>query len=666
MVSSAVSSSHRGSSVRAPRGVSSLSVKPPAPPRPSDALPTQAGARVVAAPRDPDDSALENTQVIHGAEDPSEVSPRDAGAPPPPAPPVARPTVGPYTLLERLVDSGSAELYRAERRFGPGLLRRVLLKRVPKWQPEVEQRGRLLMEEAELTALLDHPNVARLLDAGEDADNIFLALEHPTGTNLHAIMERLEAWRRALPIELAVFIIAEAARGMAHAHGCRGTDGASLGVVLRDRTPFNVLISVHGEVRLSDFELATTTSTKTTRRGVIKGTYEYLAPEYIAGDEYTASSDLYALGVMLFELLAGRPCFRAGGPYEVLSEVVGRGVPWRELEDAGVPRELAAIVGRATNPVVSARFSSASELVEALELWIDAGARSVTSSLLARVLATNGLFPATPPPAPGSSAEGAARRLPELRAFDERGLFTRAPLSAEDKSQPPLAPAVDPWSVISALDEDATRDASEDLEAFQRMEVLNSRPVLEPGHHLGAEASVLFAESYRRLSLSSLMDELDSAELSSPFDERSASFSVEAEPSELLVLDRPRVVEPTETTAAVSEPPDTLPPLEAPRRASPSEVARALESPLAVPASTDTAPRPVPVVPRSDAKGPTRDRPPPLPQRRSAPPAPVRRARDDSDVQIIIRRGPTTRALWVIGALLAFVFVLAAIAFVGP
>lgn len=340
--------------------------------------------------------------------------------------------LGGYELVAKIGDQGSAEIFLAVRRAAHGIVRRATIKYVARWRPDYERARAILLDEATVTACFSHPNLSALLDAGEDAQGAFIALEHTEGVTLEKLSLALRKRHAALPVELCCLIIAEALRGMSWAHSLRGPDNRPLGVVLRDRTPANLLVSRTGSVKLTDFSLALTRARRQheTEVGVVKGAFAYLSPEYVAGDVCTVRSDIYALGVMFFELLSGRACFAGANPEETVAQIIGRGVAWKELEREGISPKLMEIVSRATNPCASGRYGSALEMLDLLEEEMSASTRAATPTTLARVLARHGLYEGT-----GHQTIDQSKYAPELRII--RGASIRVvppPLPAEDDS----------------------------------------------------------------------------------------------------------------------------------------------------------------------------------------------------------------------------------------
>ncbi|MDX2089612.1 MAG: serine/threonine-protein kinase [Kofleriaceae bacterium] len=224
-------------------------------------------------------------------------------------PPVTVPQpdhLGAYRLLEKLGQGGMAVVYRGERSGDAGFRKRVAIKRI---LPQYRRDSALLERfaaEARTNARLDHPNLVQVLDFGIDPEP-YLVLEYIEGVTLGAIMQRLSERREKLDVAAACFIGAEVANGLDHAHRKKDDDGTPLGIVHRDVSPQNVLISNEGTVKVSDFGLVKAAdNVLTTQAGVPIGKLSYMAPEQASGGEVDGRADVFSLGVTLWEMLTIR------------------------------------------------------------------------------------------------------------------------------------------------------------------------------------------------------------------------------------------------------------------------------------------------------------------------------------------------------------------------
>lgn len=303
--------------------------------------------------------------------------------------------IGDYQVVARLGGGSMADLYLARKVTNFGFVRRAVIKQVKRSRADYKELQKMLLDEARATACFDHPNLVGLFDVGESDHGIYIALEYVEGTDLRRVNAKLRQRKEALPFELACFTAAEVLRGLHHAHTATGTDGRPLEIVHRDVNPSNVLIAGSGHVKLADFGVVRMRERiqQKTEPGMVKGKYAYLAPEYIAGEPCSVQTDIYAAGIMLFELLSGRECFNGATAYEVMWKIVNKGVPMHRLEREGVPEDLTRIVARATSMVPERRYATAQDMANALEAWLMRSGRHATPWVLSVFFNRHGLFP---------------------------------------------------------------------------------------------------------------------------------------------------------------------------------------------------------------------------------------------------------------------------------
>ena len=274
---------------------------------------------------------------------------------------------GGYELLRRLGAGGMAETFVALRR-GPGALeQRVCLKRI---LPTLESDPvfvEMFLREARLSALLHHPHIARVLDFGQADGTHFLTLELIEGTNLRALLRHLR--RRAEPLELGLVIhlARTLGRALEFAHAA-DPEGTTTGVVHRDVSPSNVLLSLAGEVKLADFGIAKAMNRPSSVQSqVLKGKVPYMAPEYAFGRLCSARSDLFSLGVVLYECLAGFRPFDGGNDLHTLEQArLGHCEPLSRVA-LGAPVQLVDAVNALLVPEPEHRLATATELLHRLD-----------------------------------------------------------------------------------------------------------------------------------------------------------------------------------------------------------------------------------------------------------------------------------------------------------
>jgi eukaryotic-like serine/threonine-protein kinase len=280
---------------------------------------------------------------------------------------------GRYELLRPLAEGGMATLWLAKLTGSAGFAKLVVVKRILPALARAERFSHMFLDEGRLAADLRHPNIAQVLEVGADDSELFIAMELLEGLDAGQLMSRTLARGERLPLSAAVQIVLDAAAGLAYAHQKRTLDGESLDIVHRDISPQNLFVTVDGHTKVVDFGIAKARSQTTmTEVGVLKGKCAYMAPEQVCGDPVDHRSDQFALGVVLWELLAGERLFRRGNDIETLRAVLRLEIPrLRDVVD-GVPPALEHIVERTLEADRDKRFSGCEQLVEALDDFLDA------------------------------------------------------------------------------------------------------------------------------------------------------------------------------------------------------------------------------------------------------------------------------------------------------
>ena len=278
---------------------------------------------------------------------------------------------GPYTLLRRLAAGGMAEVYLARAAGDAGFEKLVAIKRVHPHHAADEGFGSMLLDEAKLSVALSHRNIVQTLDLGNVDGSYVIVMEHVEGYDAHHVLDSLRSAGRLLPIDLAAHVIAEVCRGLHYAHDHRDERGERTGIVHRDVSPQNVLLSFAGEVKIADFGIAKTESRRSDPEArVIKGKYFYMSPEQAWADPVDHRSDIFSAGIVLWELLVGERLHRERDVPSLLDAVRRAEVPAPSSMREGVPQELDAVVARATSVNPAERFTDAGAMADALILYL--------------------------------------------------------------------------------------------------------------------------------------------------------------------------------------------------------------------------------------------------------------------------------------------------------
>ncbi len=266
-----------------------------------------------------------------------------------------------YRILEKVNAGGMAEIYRAEMETMPGFRKIVAIKRI---KPVLKDEFlKMFLDEARLSLYLQHANIVSVFDVGQSGEHFFIVMEYIEGVNLRQVWQG-----RHVPMKVAVFIISQVLEALHYAHNAvhPGT-GQPLGVVHRDVTPQNILLSLNGDVKLVDFGLAkASVSLEKSQPGQVKGKYSYLAPELLEGYPATPRSDIFSTGIVLWELLTGRRLFKGASDMETLKMIRQSAVPAPSHINPDVPVELDRIVLRALAKNPDERYESASDFGDVL------------------------------------------------------------------------------------------------------------------------------------------------------------------------------------------------------------------------------------------------------------------------------------------------------------
>ncbi|MEO8840163.1 MAG: serine/threonine-protein kinase, partial [Kofleriaceae bacterium] len=292
-----------------------------------------------------------------------------------------------YEILAKLATGGMAEIFLARGASTGGVERYVVLKRILRHRAHDQALVRMFLDEARLAAQLQHPNIAQVYDIGKLGDSFFFTMEYVHGETVRALLQRSHALRAPIPIGSVLVIAAGAASGLHHAHERNGIDGRPLGIVHRDVSPSNLMASYEGGVKLVDFGVAKAAHrSQETRSGTVKGKISYLSPEQCRGGNVDRRSDLFSLGIVLWEMLTTERLYKRATDFEAMAAIVSEHVPPPSSRRPDVPRELDALVLQLLAKDPAERFQSADQLHEAIESVAVRVGSALSSAGLARYL----------------------------------------------------------------------------------------------------------------------------------------------------------------------------------------------------------------------------------------------------------------------------------------
>lgn len=290
-----------------------------------------------------------------------------------------------YELVARLTEGGMAEIFLARSRGMANFGRYVVLKRILPERGADERWIEMFLDEARLVAQLQHPNIAHVFDLGRLGDGYFFTMEYVHGANMREVLVRCSQRGRRLPLAAAVGVGVGAASGLDHAHSRKDAEGRPLGIVHRDVSPSNLMLSFEGVVKLVDFGVAKAMShSSVTQSGTVKGKVSYLSPEQCRGRAVDHRSDLFALGIVLYEMTTTKRLYRRSSDFETMSAIVNEVPEPPSRYNPEISPSLDALILRALEKDPAHRQQSAGELLEELEDIAHKEGMAISSSQLRR------------------------------------------------------------------------------------------------------------------------------------------------------------------------------------------------------------------------------------------------------------------------------------------
>jgi eukaryotic-like serine/threonine-protein kinase len=278
---------------------------------------------------------------------------------------------GKYLLLDRINIGGMAEVWRGKSFGAGGFERLVAIKRILPNIAEDEEFITMFVDEAKITVQLNHANIGQVFDLGQVSNSYYIAMEYISGKDMRAIFDRCRKKGEPPPIPLACYLIAKSAEGLDYAHRKVDGRGNLMNIVHRDVSPQNALVSYDGEVKVIDFGIAKAAGKATkTQAGILKGKFGYMSPEQIRGLPLDRRSDVFAIGVCLYEMLTGERLFVGDSDFSVLEKVRKVEVLPPSTYNRKIPEALEKIVMKALAKDVDDRYQYASEVADDLQRFL--------------------------------------------------------------------------------------------------------------------------------------------------------------------------------------------------------------------------------------------------------------------------------------------------------
>ena len=337
---------------------------------------------------------------------------------------------GKYYLVDRIAVGGMAEIFKAKTFAQAGFEKLLVIKRILTRHTVKEEFVAMFIDEAKITAKLQHPNIVHTYDFGILQGNAYIAMECVEGKDTKQLLSKLSRRRKHLPEEFAVFIAHQMLTGLEHAHDRVDNEGVELRVVHRDISPANILVSYEGEVKVADFGIAKARSeAEDTKDGVLKGKFEYMSPLQAQGKKVDHRTDIFSTGIVLWEMLTGRRLFKTDSDLATLEKIKAGRYPPPSALNPRICDRLDSIVTKALAVRESDRYQTAREFADALESY---------------------LYPSTPNSVQ-RSLRNFMKRIFSMERSSERDALTAGSLVAADlHAQPETFSLLDDW------DEDLT------------------------------------------------------------------------------------------------------------------------------------------------------------------------------------------------------------------
>src|SRR6476646_6870727 len=267
---------------------------------------------------------------------------------------------GKYTLIRKIGTGGMAEVYLARTTVAQGLNKTLVIKKIHTAYARSRQFVTMFVDEAKIALGLNHPNIIQVFDFGAVGDTYFLAMEHVEGVDLLRLLQEAAKARVRLPYGISSYIVQQLAKGLDYAHRKTDEFGTPLGIVHRDISPQNILLSWDGGVKIVDFGIARARDVHE-EQGVIKGKFAYMSPEQARGEVVDSRSDVFAAGIVLYELVCARPLFHGKGK-EALEMVKSGSIPRPRDSAPELPDSLERIILKALAFHRADRFQTARDL----------------------------------------------------------------------------------------------------------------------------------------------------------------------------------------------------------------------------------------------------------------------------------------------------------------
>jgi serine/threonine protein kinase len=372
--------------------------------------------------------------------------------------------IGKYQILDRVAVGGMAELFKAQLIGQLGFEKLVAIKKILPHLAGDQSFVEMFIDEARITAQLDHRNIVSVFELGTDADTPYIAMQYVDGLDVLALLRECARAQIRLPPDLAALIARDVLDALDYAHNAYDVHGRPLGIVHRDISPGNVLLSWRGDVKLTDFGIARAAERRhKTETGTLKGKYGYMSPEQVSGADVDARSDLFSIGILLAEMVMARRLFTSTNDLDILLMVRDARLDRLHKYASEFPVELRVLTVRALQRRPEDRWQSAAQFRDALDDWIRRTTRVTTRDLAAHIgrvinaptadLEGHPELRSEGPGAEGPSGLSGPSTRMHLAAAEAELRQARAEFISGDAVPPPLPP-VDSSGTLAISDDD--------------------------------------------------------------------------------------------------------------------------------------------------------------------------------------------------------------------
>ena len=351
--------------------------------------------------------------------------------------------IGRYRVIDRIAVGGMAEIYKATLTGDHGFEKLVAIKKILPHLAADRQFVEMFIDEARITAQLDHRNIVQVFELGTDADTPYIAMQFVEGLDVLALLRECARAQIRLPPDLAALIARDVLDALDYAHGARDSNGKALGIIHRDISPGNVLVSWRGDVKLTDFGIARAAERRhKTEAGTLKGKYGYMSPEQVSGGDIDARSDLFSVGILLAEMVMARRLFTSTNDLDILLMVRDARLDRLHKYAVKFPPELRVIITKGLARRPDERWKDAAEFRDAIDDWLRRTSR-VSSRDLAQLVGKVVNAPTAEldgvvdeEPAAESGLSGPMTRMSQARAESEAARARAAYIAGDEMAVP--------------------------------------------------------------------------------------------------------------------------------------------------------------------------------------------------------------------------------------